>query len=262
MGLKPNWTQKEHETLKDMWGEFSVSAIANRLNRSVNAVKIKAVRLGLGAHLQAGTLITFCELLRAIGQDHNYSYLKMRLLRDGFPAVYKKVDTCKFLMIDIEDFWNWVEKNKDAINFAHFEKNTLGEEPPWAADKRRADIAATKYTNKPWSKLEDAILVRMLNQYKYSYSDISSRLRRTEGAVKRRINDLRLLQRPVKAMSLLWTDKDTAILQDLRHKGYGYEEIGMKLGRSALSCRGKMERLENPEYMKRCNRGKYRKENS
>jgi len=250
------WTATDYETLKDMWGDFSIPTIAKKLNRSTNAVKIKVARIGLGAHRQGGSLITFCELLRAIGQEHNYSYLKMRLQRDGFPMKPKRVDKCKFLMVDIDDFWKWAEKNKGDINFSNFEKYALGAEPEWVTDKRRADYSASSYTKKPWSKRDDERLVNMLNANKYGYAEISAVLRRTEGAVKRRMIDLGLEKRPVKAKPLPWTNDETALLLELMRKGYGFEDIGVRLGRSALSCRGKAERLDNPEYMKRCNRGK------
>ena len=250
------WTESEHSSLQDMWGDVSIPTIAKRLNRTVAAVKIKAIKLGLGAHKQCGELITFLELLRAIGQEHNYSYLKIRLLRDGFPVKHKRIEKCKFMMVCIDDFWKWVEKNKGDISFANFEKYALGAEPEWVSDKRKADYSASVYTKEMWRKRDDERLINMLNANKHGYAEISAALRRTEGAVKRRMIDLGLEQRPIKAKPIPWTDDDTALLKELMRKGYGFEDIGVRLGRSALSCRGKAERLENPEYMKRCNRGK------
>jgi len=251
MARAKNWTNEEYELLRDLWGESSIPTIAKRLNRSVAAVKIKASKLKLGAHRQRGGLISFLELLRAIGQEHNYSYLKMRLPRDGFPMKYKRVEKNKFLMVCIDDFWKWAEENKDDINFANFEINALGLEPSWVADKRKADYTASKFTKEPWSQADDDRLMRMLNTFKYGYAEISIKLRRTEGAVKRRIINLGLKQRPVKASPRFWTDLEIKTLLDLRKKGCGYEEIGQKLNRSACACRGRVERLENPDYFVR-----------
>jgi len=253
------WTDADHEALQDMWGDFSIPTIAKNLNRSINAIKIKAFKLKLGPHMQSGEYVNMFELLKAIGQEGSYSYLKMRLLRDGLPTVRKKVDKCSFVMVSIDKFWEWTEKNKDKINFAYFEPNMLGAEPDWVKEKRKADYAATKYTKLPWSKRDDEKLINMLNAYEYGYAEISAALRRTEGAIKRRMLDLGLKQRLIKAVPTPWTDAEIALLQELRQKGYGYENIGVKLGRSALSCRARMERLENPEYMKWCNRGQGKK---
>ena len=38
-------------------------------------------------------------------------------------------------------------------------------------------------------------------------------------------------------------------------QGYDWSQIAEKVGRTALATRGKYERLQNPDYMKRYNRG-------
>ena len=53
------WSNEEIEFLEDNWGYKSIPVIAKSLNRTINAVKVKAVRLGLGDHLDSGNYITF-----------------------------------------------------------------------------------------------------------------------------------------------------------------------------------------------------------
>lgn len=56
------------------------------------------------------------------------------------------------------------------------------------------------------------------------------------------------------ASSSNWTPDEDAILICLKQQGYNYEYIGEKLGRTAMACRGRLERFSNPDYYKRNNR--------
>lgn len=107
----------------------------------------------------------------------------------------------------------------------------------------------------PLSKSEDEKLRRMLLKHQYGYRELARELRKTEGAVKRRICDLQIKERPVKSKTRMWTEPEVEILCGMVEKGYSWEQIAEKLDRSALATRGKYERLMNPAYMKRYYRG-------
>lgn len=66
MGVKPNWTSEEVAYLEDSWGHASIPAIAKKLDRSVNAVKMKAQKLSLGCHLHSGEKITLPANVAAV----------------------------------------------------------------------------------------------------------------------------------------------------------------------------------------------------
>ena len=51
LGKQVPWTQDEEEYLQEMWGSRSIPAIAKHLGRTVNAVKVRVARLGLGPSL-------------------------------------------------------------------------------------------------------------------------------------------------------------------------------------------------------------------
>lgn len=244
MGNK-NWTKSECEFLEDKWGSVSIPTIANNLNKSLNAVKIKAYKMNLGRHLHSGTEITINELCKAIGKGSSYSWLCDKWCRHGLPLKMKKSINKKYKVIEIDDFWKWAEKHKKLLDFSKFELNMLGKEPAWVKIKRQADIAAAKYIKTPWTDEDDNLLKDMLGSYKYSYQDISDRLRRTGGAIKRRMIDLGLKQRPLKADNHIpWTNAEIEKLLDLKKKGYSPETISKKLGtRSCLAVRGKLERM-------------------
>lgn len=250
MGSKPNWKPEEIEKLEDMWGKASMPYISKILNRSVAAIKLKASRMQLGPHLQGGKEISFLELLRALGKAGNYSYCRTSWEYHEFPMRYKKVEKCKFAVVDIDDFWKWAKKHKWLLDFSKFETNALGKEPDWVPIKRRADIMAAKYKTTPWTKTEDNHLISLLNAYQYGYREISIKLCRTEGAIKRRMLDLNLKQRPIKADNTIpWTMPEIEKVFSMVEDGYKPHVIAEYVNRSALAIRGLLERtFENEVY--------------
>lgn len=67
MRANKNWTAEEIEYLSEHFGQSSYGTLAKNLGRSVEAIKIKATKLKLGAFLQNGEYITFHQLLATLG---------------------------------------------------------------------------------------------------------------------------------------------------------------------------------------------------
>ena len=65
--MSRKWTKEDVEYLTEKWGNVSIPSIAKKLNRSVNAVKIKAGRLNLGPMLENGAYVT----LKSVGDSFN-----------------------------------------------------------------------------------------------------------------------------------------------------------------------------------------------
>ena len=188
MGTK-KWSIEEVEYLEEKWGMTSIPSIAKHLGRSINSVKNKAYKLGLGRFIHQGEYITLHQLITAIGQKQNYSYLNERLERDGFPIKYKIMINDKVKVVYIEDFWKWTKANK----------------------------------------------------YKYSYIELSKMFNRTEGAIQRRICDLGLRARPIKANNhIKWTDEEYKQLGEMIKARYNYESMSEALGKSAKAIRGRV----------------------
>lgn len=245
------WTKDEIEYLKNHWGEKSIPAIAKKLNRSVDAVKLKAQRLGLARHIHSGEYITLNQLMQALGRGNVNSYTLISWVKKrGFPVRTKKSINRKYRVVCLDEFWEWAEKNRTFIDFSKVPQGILGKEPEWVAEQRKADELFAMYKKTPWTKEEDALLKAMLNSYRYSYRDISIRLKRTEGAIKRRIFDLGLKQRPLRADNHNpWTDEEEKILLDLYYKGYRPEVIAEHIDRSAQAIRGKIERMQRDKLL-------------
>jgi hypothetical protein len=89
----------------------------------------------------------------------------------------------------------------------------------------------------------------MINEYKYTYEEMSEALGRTCGAVQRRCVDLGIKGRPVKACNTnLWTESELQILAAGINDMLPYEIIAERLpGRSVKSLRGLIYRMYKTE---------------
>lgn len=241
MGAK-NWSDEDIYYLEDKWGEVSIPTIAKNLNRSINAVRVKAIKIGLRRHLHQGEDITLLQLLDAIGQKQNYSYLKTRLVKQGFPIKYKKSITRKYAVVSLKDFWIWSERNQNKLDFSNFERLSLGPEAKWVETKRKNDILNRKnFKTSPWTKSEDVRLTELLSKYQYNYYELSKMLRRTDGAIQRRICDLGLRFRPVKVDAhIKWTNEEYEKLGEMIKERYDYNMMSDILGKSAKAIRGRV----------------------
>lgn len=221
--------------------------IAANLNRSVSAIRIKAQKKQLGAHLQCGDYISLNQLIKAVtglSQGHTYhltSWVKNR----GLPVRKKKVNQCSFRVVYIEEFWKWAEENRSFIDFSRMEPLILGEEPAWVAEQRKKDFEAFSLQRKEaWSPAEDARLKFLLRQQKYGYAELSDMLKRSAGAIQRRCTDLKIKDRPVKAdnhgAKAVWTSEMYEIVAKGICNGDSYTAIAGAIGKSEKAVRGKV----------------------
>lgn len=256
---KKQWTEAEERYLEESWGRTSLKTIAKKLGRSESAVVVRIQRLGLGPGLQNGERISWNQFVIALlgGANYGGGYLKKRLIAAGFPVhtqIVRGHNGARFTTVDIDEFWKFAEENKDLFDFSRMEAHAFGPEPEWATLKRQLDAERLRNGhahNDPWTEGDDHLLKQLLKQYKYTYTDLAERLHRSEGAVKRRITDLGLLERPIRRKPKPWTKDEENRLIEMRKQGYGWDNIAAELNRTALCVRGKYERMLNPEYTKR-----------
>ena len=245
------WTPEEIDYLMENWGRTSIPHMAKKLDRSVNAVILKAKKQGLGAFLDGGELVSFAQLVQAIGKSGSYSWYRQKWARYGFPFRQKKVINNSFIMVDIREFWKWAEQHKDILNFSDFEEYALGKEPAWVNEKRRQDCRKRRREAREWTPEEDSRLRGMLKAHRYSLDEIAEALNRREGAIRRRIDTLGMKERPVRNPGKWWTQEEIETMQRLHAEGMAWEDIGARIGRTASACRGRYERLLNPDAMTR-----------
>ena len=85
--MSRKWTKEDVEYLTEKWGNVSIPSIAKKLNRSVNAVKIKAGRLNLGPMLENGAYVTLNQLAIALTGKNLSPYCKKSWIENrGMPV--------------------------------------------------------------------------------------------------------------------------------------------------------------------------------
>ena len=253
MGQARTWTEEDKFYLEEKWGSTPIPQLALDLDRTENAVIQKAYRMGLGPFLDSGNYITLNQLMKAIGIEKGVdSYKKISWVKNrDFPVRRKKIRTDYFYTISIDAFWKWAEKNLDILDFSKFEAGTLGKEPEWAKQKRKHDIERNrKYIKTPWTKTEDEQLRYLLKKQKYTWHELSQKLRRTTGAIQVRITELGIKDRPVNAdKHVRWTDREKEMVTELILSGYGYELMAEKIGKSNKALRGYVGRTYETERL-------------
>lgn len=236
------WSKEEVEYLKTNWGMKSIKTMSKALNRSENAISLKKNKLKLGAFLDNGDYITFNQLLKILGCSINVN-IKNAWIRRGLPLIYKKVNNKKFKVVKIDKFWEWAEENQTYLDFSNFIRFSLGKEPSWVEPKRQRDIFNDIQKKKRWTKDEDEKLIFLVQQYKYGYTEIAHRLKRTEGAIAHRLKQLDIKFRPIMQEEVSkWTDEEIKKLTDLIKEGYDYKTIQNKFitNRTASAIRSKL----------------------
>lgn len=243
--MRRNWTQEEVDYLRNVWGNVSVKNITKHLSRSVYSVLNKVNKLKLGTFLSCGErYVTLSYLSEAVyGNQSSGGYIKISWAQNrGLPLHTICRQKEKFEVVYIDEFWEWAYKNQSFLNFSKFEKYYLGAEPDWVDKKRRTDIRHSyKFITSPWTTVEDERLKKFLAEHKYSYRELSILLNRTEGAIQRRICDLGIKERPVKADNhIKWTESEYMMLGEMIKNGYSYELISEKISKSVKAIRGRV----------------------
>ena len=243
--LNKTWTADEIDYLISAWGNVNMSTITKHLDRSECAIRLKAGKLNLGPFLTNGyRYITISNLYKLIRSNTSATYLKTSWVKKRNLPTHNISRSSKtnFTVVYIDEFWTWAEKNQYFLDFSKLERYQLGPEPDWVNPKREADILRNRFIKAtPWTNREDNLLKELLKKQKYGYKELSQILCRSEGAIQRRINDLNIKYRPVKADNHnKWSDEEYAILSNMIKNGSKYEQISDVIGRSAKAIRGRV----------------------
>jgi hypothetical protein len=244
LGAK-NWTVEETEYLMEQWGTVATKSISKKLNRSMNAVRVRAVRLNLGDPIISSKYLTINHIAEAFGKEYS-SIDKCWVAVHGMPIKLKIF--CKKMKVKVIEpihFWKWAQKTKGLINFSKYERYSLPGEPSWVAELVRSgyDVKTKSRTSEAWTKTEDDQLKFMMASGKYMMCEMAEKLGRTEGAIKRRAADKGLHKNFIKIKKRKWTDEEVKSLIALAKQGYTILAIGKKLGRTEMAVRGRLERL-------------------
>lgn len=234
------WTEEEIDYLFEEYGKRSLQIITKNLSRSEASVTSMAGRLGLQLKTNQSwfTLSEFCEVTKIARGTVQYW-----INHYYFPAKRIQNISSKYVRVDPGKFWKWAAENKQLIQWSEFPKHALGDEPKWVKEVRKASVNKVN-KRRPWTKWEIDELRYLLKQNRYTYPELSERLNRSQGAIKRKIYDLDLPW-PIyinRGAAMPYTEKDIETAVSLYQKGYPLKEIAKFLGRTEMGLRGKIER--------------------
>lgn len=245
--MRKQWTAEETEFLEENYGVIQTQRIADKLNRTFNSVKMKAQKMGLGLIVEQGELIHFPKFVEVTKIDR--ATLMNWHRKYEMPITKKRFEKRVCYMIDPEQFWIWAKNNKNMIEWDKFDKWAIGKEPDWVEMARKAAFERVKQSKKSmkkmkWSQADEEKLIWMIKKQSYTFVDISDELGRTQGAIKRKLSDLDLKERPIYLDNhRAYTQEEIDFILASYKSGHGFDVIAKKLNRSESGIRGKVERL-------------------
>lgn len=239
------WTKEELEYLQEHWGTSPTPKLAAKLNRTVNAIKLRASRMGLGPTLDSGTYITLNQIQETFNAASRRGYgavMEGWVKKRGMPIHYKRVNKNRFRVVYLDEFWEWAYENRSYLDFSKMEPLALGKEPDWVKEQRKKDSNHFRGQRKePWTAEEDSRLIMLVKQMKYTYKELSDILCRSEGAIARRCISLGIKERPLRENPHgVWKEQDYQTLANGIREGNSYAQIGKAIGKSEKAIRGRV----------------------
>lgn len=188
MGQNRNWTREELDYIREVWGEKTVPEIAAKLGRSINAVKIKTVRLGYTGQKWCGEMMSACKVSELLGVDvHTVTdywipkcNLKAKAKRLG---VSKRTTT----IIMFEDLLSWLQEHLDLWDSRRVPEYALGVEYKWLREKRENDKQLPARRLQKWASYEDQRLIIMFKRGDRTQAQIAKELNRSLASVNHRL---------------------------------------------------------------------------
>lgn len=222
------WTKEEEKILKECWGVVSLENLSKKLKRSIYSLKVKAIRMKLGAMRLNNTdvllLSDVCDIL-GVSLDRVYRWKKY-----GLKTIYKKVTSKKgYTYVAWDDLLTFLEEHQDLWDSNNVELYMLGEEYDWLKLKRKKDALNKPLTYKFWNSDEK---VDIVNYFKlgYSYEDIAKLVKRSTWSVTNFLNSngYYISKRDG------WSEEDIKFLKD-NYMIMTYDDLAQELHKSKRS---------------------------
>lgn len=225
-----SWTQEEVDYLEENWTYRPVKQIAKKLNRSEEAVSLKAYKLGLGSPYANGEYLTANKAAKLVGID-SHAIIKTWVRKYGLKARKEALVNNPVWRIKISDLIEWLKENQDKWNSVKLELYGLGIEPDWLRIKRKKDLDIPRKFKQRWTSEADSILISLYN-HGLTCKQISERMGRTESGIQRRISRLKEHGALPKCKIMLrWTEREEIMFREMDSKGMSNKEIALELGR-------------------------------
>lgn len=241
---RKEWTKREIDYLASNIGFKKWSTIAKKLDRSLSSIKMKAYRENLAnSKLNKGTP-TATELAETLNVDTKTVIYWINHFE--LPATKRIArEKRKFWFIDVEEFWEWAEQNKERIDFSKIERNVLIPEPEWLEEEIRNP---SKFL---WTPLKETELIRLMS-LKRTHKEISEELGITLNQIRNKLQSLRAQGRLAKTIRLHWSEKEMNLFYTLEKQGFDDDYIAHELGRDRKQVVDKRYQLKRKGLYEGC----------
>lgn len=191
MGKKPNYTKEEIEYLENNWGRKSMTEIANELNRSINGIKLKAERLGLGGILNADEYLSAKQIADILDKQANtiMRWVKNKGLKGKIKIMANGKERGVW-RIKLEDLMEWLKNNQEWFDARKIIPFNLGTEPDWLKQKRVSDRKNWRRKFEKWTKREENLLWSMYKSGE-KLSKLAKKFDRSYCSIERKVSRLR-----------------------------------------------------------------------
>lgn len=187
----PAWSQKELDYIQEVWGDKTIPQIARHLGRSINAVKVKTVRLGYTGQKWSGEMMSARKVSELLGVDV-HAVCDLWIPKHGLKAKRRRLGQSKktTTIIMFEDLLEWLEGHQDLWDSRRVEPYALGMEYDWLRQKRKVDAGKPIRKAQKWTAQEDARLIALYKKGDKTYAEIAQELGRPADGVERRLSRL------------------------------------------------------------------------
>jgi uncharacterized protein YdiU (UPF0061 family) len=182
---KKSWSEIEIDYLKDNIGMMKITTIADKLDRSENAIVLKAKRLGIANTKNHQGYLNVSELAKLIGKDRKVvSYWT----KNCGLHTYRRITHSErsFCFIKPEEFWEWALDNQEKLNFQKIEPNSIPPEPDWVREVRMTQEVKEKiYKNWTTKEMQKLTELKLLG---FDEEKIAKKLNRSSTSIKRKLD--------------------------------------------------------------------------
>lgn len=192
MGIGKTWTDREIEYLQENLGNVSIKYISKMLNRTEEAIIVKATRLGIsGPTIKTDYLLPNIAA-KMIGTDFNN--ITYWINNKDLPVIKKAIrGKKKRILIEYDTFIKFLRDNQNLWDSRKVEPYALGFESKWLIEKRTIDRQKPRNSQQRWTRFDEIEAVRMRNEGK-SIQIIADKLNRSYASVKIKLYDIRNLK--------------------------------------------------------------------
>ena len=165
-----------------------MSYISQKLNRTPNAIIIKATRLKIGGPTIKTEYLLPNIAAQMVGVD--FASIIYWIKYKDLKIERKSIRGKKRTLINYEDFIDFLKNNQKLWDSRKVEPYALGCEPKWLLEKRLIDRKRPKNSQNKWSKFDEIKVEKMKNEGR-PIQEIADEVNRSYASVKRKLYDLR-----------------------------------------------------------------------